>query len=487
MAGWSHEHGLLLQEVTQRRDEGCQVPAWIVAAIEALRGEANQWNEERSAPLWQALERLEPDPVLAAAEPDDLSAIRALRPDGPRDLGWSPSDAELVDRLHGAWTGRAVGCALGKPVESGQLGMAVEAGRSVGRHRIRRYLEARGEWPLTDYFSGDTKLPGLTLNKCLASTRERIAYMEPDDDIHYTLVGLGVLEETGPDFAWHTVARYWSAHLPYNAICTAETQAILNFWNRSIRWGDLRNPNTAATPAFTRNHRNPYREWIGAQIRSDGWAWACAGKPELAAEFAYRDACWTHTRNGIYGEMLFAAIQAAAFVEHDPYRLVEIGLAEIPRDCRLARWVRQALVWARECPDLWSALDRMDSHPAMLHMSPVHTINNAVVCVLALCYAGRGIDDAVCAAVMGGLDTDCNGATVGSVVGAITGQAAARSRLAGPLHDTIRPEVFGFERCTMADLARRHAAVWRRIDAWHRAGRKDPGPQAVAGAIGVAG
>ncbi|MFM2090816.1 MAG: hypothetical protein RLZZ127_1305, partial [Planctomycetota bacterium] len=187
MAGWSHEHGLLLQEIIQRRDEGCRIPAWIVDAIEGLRGEAAQWNEERSAPLWEALGRLEPDAALAAAEPNDLAAIRALRPEGPRDLGWSPDEAELVDRLHGAWTGRSVGCALGKPVESGLLGMAVESGRSVGRHRIRRYLEARGEWPLTDYFSRDSRAEGLRINGCVASTREHIAYMEPDDDIHYTL------------------------------------------------------------------------------------------------------------------------------------------------------------------------------------------------------------------------------------------------------------------------------------------------------------
>ncbi len=486
MAGWSNEKGLLAQEITQRRDEGCIVPAWIVDAADALHPEREAWCEEKSAPLWEALRRLDPDAALAAAEPDGLAAIRALRPDGPRDLKWNPGDAELVDRMHGAWTGRSVGCALGKPVESGQYGMAVKDGASIGRHRIRAMLEQRGEWPLVDYFSEQVPagMPGI---RCPGSVRERIAFMEPDDDIHYTLVGLGVLEETGPDFVWWDVARYWTCHLPFSAICTAETQAILNFWNRSLRWGNHAAPNTAATPEFTRAHKNPYREWIGAQIRSDGWAWACAGKPELAAEFAHRDACWTHTRNGIYGEMLFAAIQAAAAVESDPRRLVEIGLSEIPRDCRLARWVRAALVWGRECPDLWSALDRMDTHPELFRMSPVHTINNAVVCVLAMLYGGAGIDEASCAAVTGGLDTDCNGATVGSVVGMITGRKAYRGRLALPLNDTIKPQVFGFEEVRMAELARRHAAVWRRVDAWHRQGRKDPGVQPLPGAIGVVG
>ena len=96
---------------------------------------------------------------------------------------------------------------------------------------------------------------------------------------------------------------------------------------------------TWVTSEYTSTHRNPYREWIGAQIRADGWGYACAGNPERAAEFAYRDACWTHRANGIYGEMMFAAIMAAAFVVSDPIELVNIGLSEIPQNCKLAEQV----------------------------------------------------------------------------------------------------------------------------------------------------
>jgi ADP-ribosylglycohydrolase len=468
LAGWDNEKALLLAEITQRRDEGCDVPGSLVDAVSALPPGQTDAVERAAQPLWEALAQLDADAALAAAEPDDLAAIRALRPDGPRDLDWRPSDAELVDRMHGAWTGRAVGCALGKPVESVLYGMAVEGGMTVGRHRIRRLLEDQGDWPLADYFSVRTPEghPGLV---CEASTRERVAYMEPDDDIHYTLVGLGVLEAVGPDFAWSDVAWYWTSHLPFAAICTAETQAILNFWNRSTHMQRFRRrPAEGATPEWTRSHKNPYREWIGAQIRSDGWAWACAGKPELAAEFAYRDACWTHTRNGIYGEMLFAAIQAAAFVETEPRRAVEIGLSEIPRDCRLAQWVRAALGWRGEIQDYAAALDRMEAEAVLRRMSPVHTINNAVACVLALLYSERQVDAAVCAAVTAGIDTDCNGATVGSVVGAMTGRAAYRGKLAERLNDTIRPSVLGFQEVSMRELAQRHAAVWRRVDEWRK-------------------
>ena len=463
MAGWDSERGLLEAEVTQRRDEGCEVPQWVRDAVAAL---PSSDDGAETAQLWEALDGLAPDARLASAEPNELAAIRALRPDGPRDLDWRPADSELVDRLHGAWMGRAVGCALGKPVETPWYGMAVEAGRTVGRARIRGLLDAQGAWPLSDYFSADAP-DGHGPLSCPASTRERIAYMEADDDIHYTLIGLGVLEEVGPEFEWSDVAWYWSRHLPYSAIYTAETQAILNFWNSSDRLGKLRGRSgTAATPAWTRSHRNPYREWIGAQIRSDGWAWACAGKPELAAEFAHRDASWTHTRNGVYGAMFFAAVQAAAFVEPDVRRLIDIGLSEIPRDCRLARWIGAALAWRAEAPNLEAALDRMEGEPELRAMSPVHTINNAVACVLALLYADPQIDAATCAAVMTGLDTDCNGATVGSVVGAMTGRAAYRGLMATRLNDTLRPAMVGFQDLRMRDLAERHAAVWRRVDAW---------------------
>jgi ADP-ribosylglycohydrolase len=467
MAGWTHERGLLAQEITQRRDEGCVVPHAIEDAVEKLKADDAAWDEVQSAPIWHALEKLTVDPVLALAEPDELGAIRLLRPDGPRDLHWQPDEADLLDRLHGAWTGRAVGCALGKPVESGDYGMAMESGQCVGRSRIRQLLDARGEWPLQDYFSKDIPHGHATL-RCPASQRENIAWMEPDDDIHYSLVSLGVLEDTGPDFQWSDVAWYWTRHLPYSAICTAETQAILNFWTRSAHMQKTRvSSGTAAIPAWTRSHKNPYREWIGAQIRSDGWGWACAGKPELAAEIAYRDACWTHTRNGIYGEMLFAAIQAAAFVERDAERLIQIGLSEIPLGCRLAHWIHAALEWHRELPDLEAAMDRMEAEPVLRRMSPVHTINNAVACVLALLYMEPQIDAATCAAVMTGLDTDCNGATVGSVVGAMSGRSAYRGRLAQRLNDTIKPAVFGFQEVRMIELAQRHAAVWRRVDDWH--------------------
>jgi ADP-ribosylglycohydrolase len=353
---------------------------------------------------------------------------------------------ELLDRLHGAWTGRASGCALGKPVEI--LGMRGHGGLN-GRQAIKAYLQKRGQWPLDDYFSGRPAEDGITL-PFKNSWRENIAYMEPDDDIHYSLVGLKVLEDKGPAFEWHDVARMWNALLPYNTICTAETQAIMNFNLRAPRIG---NETMFPSATFTSRHNNPYREWIGAQIRADAWAYACAGCPELAAEFAWRDAHWTHTANGVYGEMFAAAMIASAFVEHDPGRLVEIGLSEIPGNSRLAEAVRLALAWIEECADFEAFMDRLEKRYGDL--SPVHTVNNALIVTMALFYGEMDPNRSMCLAVMAGLDTDCNGATVGSITGAARGRRRFGGRLADALNDTIKPSVIGFQTVTMRELAER--------------------------------
>lgn len=448
--GWEDPYRMIKAELDQLAYEGRVVPKDIQDRFQALDPVGDAYNEEVLRPIHKALEDSGAFPQAEGwsyIQPSGLKEIRAHRPASPALPDTNLSRDELFDRLHGAWTGRSVGCALGKPVES--LGMS-----PGGRFKIKGYLSRRGLWPLRDYFPGTpAEGDGFALT-CPQSWKENIAYMEPDDDIHYTLIGLKVMEERGRDFTWRDVARTWNSSLPYNAICTAETQAILNYSVKSARMGER--PGTAngrLTPEFTSRHNNPYREWIGAQIRADGWAYCAAGNPELAAEYAWRDARWTHTANGVYGEMFMAAVIAAAFGEPDPLRLIEIGLGQIPEKSRLAKAVRQGVAWFDQCSDWEAFMDRLDKEYA--GMSPVHTVNNALICCMALYYGGMDPDESMAIAVSAGLDTDCNGATVGSITGAARGRSAFGPVLAPQLNDRIKPLVFGFQDTTMTKLARR--------------------------------
>ena len=444
IAGYASARELLREEIAELEYEGFVIPERVREAFAMLHPEADACNESAIRKIYRLLDGASRRPDWEWVEPDDLEAIRLERPSGPRRFETAFSDEELLDRYYGAWQGRSVGCALGKPVEC--MGMNGRQWRD-----IRDYLMRRGDWPLRDYFSGRGAREGEL--SCPLSQRENIRFMESDDDIRYTLLGLLVVERYGAAFDWREIAGLWNRLLPMELVCTAERQALLNY--------NLRRPETL-TREFTRRHNNPCRQWIGAQIRADFWGWCCAGNPERAAEFAWRDASWTHVANGNYGEMFIAALQAAAFVESDPERLIEIGLSEIPARCRLAAAVREGVAKAKELPDLESFMEWFEQRYAGL--SAVHTVNNAVLCAMALLRGGMNPDRSVCLAVSGGLDTDCNGATVGAVTGIVAGKSGFGGTLAGRLNGTIRAAFGEFVEISMESLAERTLKARRRIE-----------------------
>ena len=72
--------------------------------------------EEAMKAAIEDLQRLPDDPVMAVREPNELAAVRALRPVGPRSL-WEEIDAAAYqDRL----TGALLGSFAGRMAEQGQ-------------------------------------------------------------------------------------------------------------------------------------------------------------------------------------------------------------------------------------------------------------------------------------------------------------------------------------------------------------------------------
>ena len=282
--------------------------------------------------------------------------------------------------------------------------------------------------------------------------------MESDDDIRYTVLGLKLLEEKGMDFTTLDVADLWLNTLPYNMACTAERQAYRNLSRMPDLLPERGDPaQEEAFLHFVRTYRNPYREWIGAQIRVDAYAYAAAGDPEKAAELAYRDAVLSHVKNGVYGAMFCAAMISAAFCERDAERIVEAGLAQIPRNCRLTQDVRQTMAIARSSATAEELLDRL--WQAFEHYDPVHTNNNAALCAAVLLFAGDDYEKGITTAVLGGWDTDCNGATVGSILGAKLGAQAIPAHWTEPLHDTLYSAIPGFHPIAIRECARRSKAL----------------------------
>jgi len=213
------------------------------------------------------------------------------------------------------------------------------------------------------------------------------------------------------------------------------------------------------------HHLNPYREWIGAQIRVDSYGYAAPGDPQLAGEFAWRDARISHVKNGIYGAMFCAAMIAEAFVTNDVMRIIEAGLAEIPTTSRLYADMRQTIAICAEHGNRFDDFEAVFEgvYKLLGHYSPVHTNNNAALCVVALLLSGGDFHKGITLAVMGGWDTDCNGATVGSIVGAICGGRAAPTHWTARLNDTLKSLIVEYHPISINECARISTDIAKRV------------------------
>ena len=465
MPGWESLRALVALEFVQSAEEG-KSPR----AIEALRAPFEAAGADATAlrAVQQELQDLPIEPDFGFDEPNDLDAIRALRPDvASRRLDVDVNSDDFADKMLGAWLARCAGCALGKPVEW-----------FMDRHndleswqRQKVYLSAISpdEWPLRDYFPAHSPAENQTGELiCPASTREQIAHMETDDDIRYTVLGQLILQKYGREFSTFDVARTWMEQLPYALVCTAETQAYRNLVERydfhMALWRDQTRPDVDWD--WVAHHENPYREWIGAQIRVDSYGYGAPGRPELAAQWAWHDARLSHVKNGIYGAMFCASLIAAAFALDEPRAVIEAGLAEIPRTSRLYAEMCQTI-------ELCDRFDcRFENFEAVLgeiyaslgHYNPVHTNNNCALIVAALLLGAGDFERTLTLAVMGGWDTDCNGATVGSIIGAQLGARALPPFWVERLNDTLRSQIMDYHPIAISECARRSTAIARDLN-----------------------
>jgi len=358
-------------------------------------------DEIRSAPNDDALSKL---------EPNLLDDIKALREQGPRVL--ETLDAKKYRaRLEGALIGRMAGCTLGAPVEFWSI------------DRMEKLAEQnRTSFPPEDHWTYVDSPSNVRYRKSRrdAYTRDKMDGVPVDDDIEYTLTGLVIAEQHGLDFTTADVGRTWLERLPL--ACSAEKVALANL-------SDGVDAMSAADIG------NPHCEWIGADIRSDPWAYMSPGNPERAAELAYRDACLSHRRQGIYGEMYFAASISAAFALDDPIEALRVGLTEIPAECALSKAVRWAIDTAPSIKGYRDARKAVDEKFKGMHR--VHTINNACLTIFGIALGKTDFTRVIGETVAMGMDNDCTAATAGSLVGAVIGMEKIPNHWYARFNDTI--------------------------------------------------
>lgn len=427
-------------EVRWRRAGGHLAPERAGASAGAAGPELRSLAEELLDEL-----AMTPSP-LEASEPTDLAGITALCPAYAADPPDPPAPVD-VPRLHAAWLGRAAGCLLGKPVEKLPL------------HGIRAIARSTSNWPLRTWFTEVGLDPAVAAahpwnrRSRPTSLAENIDGMPEDDDLNYPLLALLLLQRHGHGFTTEDVAALWLDELPAGRTFTAERIAYRNLLD-------------GLEPPATARHRNPFREWIGAQIRADVFGWTNPGRPARAALLAHRDAVLTHTANGTYGAMFVAAALAHAAGPRPTtiHEALETGLRFIPPRSRYAEAVRFGIEAARAEPSgtpagFETVVDALHARYAADHHW-VHVLPNAALLAAALTHADGDFSGSICRAVSGGWDTDSNGATAGSFAGLLAGSPDAMdARWTAPLRNRLATTVAGFDGIGFDQLAKLTAEV----------------------------
>ena len=363
-------------------------------------------------------------------EPSEIDAIRTLRADAP---SLPPVDLSSLDKkLLGAWTGRICGCLLGKPIEGYRTDVLIPVLKETGNYPMHRYVVR------SDSNESMVEKYNFHANSCFS---DEVDGMPIDDDTNYTVMGQKIIDDHGRDFSAYDVSRAWMRYQQKGAYCTAERAAYCNFIN-------------GFDPPASAVYKNPYREWIGAQIRGDYYGYINPGDPECAADMAFRDASISHVKNGIYGEMFVSAMLAAAACTDDMPTVIKAGLAQIPKTSRLYESVTAVLdgfeggVTKDDCfADIHG---RYDEHT---QYGWCHTIPNAMIVAASLLYGNGDFGRSICMAVETGFDTDCNGATVGSIVGMAKGIGAIGDEWTAPIHDTLHTAIYGSETVKISEAA----------------------------------
>ncbi len=335
---------------------------------------------------------------------------------------------DLYNKIKGAIVTRFAGCVLGAIVENWDIEkmQAKALYEGVGYPPQCYWKEVNEPWHLQYFVPREFFTEG------------KMEFCPSDDDITYTIMALLIMEKYGKDFSVDNVGEYWVEHLP--VACTAEDIALENL-KKGIK----------AQKAGETD--NPYSNLIGALIRADGFGYACAGDPHRAAQISYNDAYLTHRRNGIYGEMLFAAAIAAAFSVDNGIEAIKIGLKEIPKKSLLYKDVVWALSNLENVKSYEDARRLVDER--FKGQNKVHTNNNACLIVFGV-YLGQGdVTKAITETVAMGLDNDCTAATVGSIIGAIEGFNSIEEKWYKNFNNTVKTYIKGSENLNIDDVTQR--------------------------------
>ena len=439
---WVQPEDLVGHELRQAREEGKDVDAiearWLGAGGRRRRPAAPRRSPSRrscgrsrsscstSSPRCRGRwPRDEPDgfeEILAAADPAP-AARRSTSPSGSRAPGSAAPPAAC----------------------------SASRSRTSRARESARSREATGNWPVAGWFTaaGPPRggLGALAVEPRAAARRAspRTSTASPRTTTSTSRCSASRCSSAAArGFDALDVAKIWLDFLPPGRIFTAERVAMRNLLEAYLppRDGDAPQP----VPRVDRRAAARRRLRLGRAP-----AIRCA-----AARMAWEDARVSHTANGVYAAMFMAAAHAASLVGRRRRRRARTRASRSSRRAagspRRSATAREPRGRARVGGGRRRALRALRRLPLGARDQQHGARRRGALRVRRRLRRRRSA-----AVVQGGLDTDTNGAAVGSILGALAGAGGIEERWTAPLGDRFASSLPGFDGITIDELVRAHA------------------------------
>ncbi len=309
------------------------------------------------------------------------------------------SREELYERVHAGWLGQIAGAAIGTMSEG---------------YCTDKLREKYGE--IREYM------------------RKPSTY---NDDVLFELAFLEAFRRGGYDITSEDIALQWVERVLF--AYSAEEIAL-----NHLRAGVF--------PPESGRKNNPWREWIGAQMRGAICGMVSPGDAKTAASLAWRDGVISHSGNGVLAETFNAMLMALAYVENDVRELVIKTVELIPHDSEYYSVIKFALDACMENDSWEPAWRKCEEKFKRYHW--IHAYPNAAAEIVALYFGHNSFKECMHVIAMCGMDVDCNAGQIGTIYGLMQGYKGIPTSWTAPFEGKFDSLMRGYEHTTISALAK---------------------------------
>jgi hypothetical protein len=323
----------------------------------------------------------------------------------PARTFFTVAEADIRDRIRGAWVGQMIGVTWGFPTEF--------YARYI--HQLFPDFHQRDGEPFNIYAAYEGGM--IPYDELPEWDPAMINGGFTQDDLYVEIPFLEALDEHGVNCGWQAYGDAFR-----------DTRFPLYHAN-----GTARENLQAGLPAPASGHyaNNGHADDIDWQIEADFVGLINPGQPHSAAEIAWRAGHVMNYGDGVYGGVFVATMIATAFTAENLDEIIEAGRQSVPMGSTYRAVIEQLLAdhaagvsreqASRNLIDTWGTVDRCVDWAGASDPLNIDARLNGAFILLGLLYGDGDFAETMRIAMAAGQDSDCNPSNAGSVLGAYYG------------------------------------------------------------------